>query len=283
MAYQTALTDWILRNDERFDLRVQELTWIRNVFPGWYDLQVSISVFGEKFLGRGSDKNSNVALGKAFCEAVERSVCFRHGISSLGVAGHWKGELAGENARLEWIERASFAHQIENRLALEPIAHTEPEVLDRYRAIGIAIDFFRIVSPVNTPVVLCLADGAQATPTFGGIMGLGASADLEAAKRKALFECLRSLEFFLHTKSASLGEEEFRRIEKPTAQDRQALIRDLDYFRLLRASLSHPPQAVRLPEGKLQLLALDPAFKGCPLIFMRYAAASEILQPEFLA
>ncbi len=283
MARQEKLTTWILKNDERLDLRVQELSWITNIFPGWHDLQVSISVSGEKFVGRGSDRNSNVALGKAVCEAVERSVCFHHGISSLGVAGHLNAELAGENARLEWIERTSFSYQIENKIHLEPLAHAESDIFKHYNARGVSIGFFRIVSPENHFVVLCLAQGGRAHPIFGGILGLGASLNINTAKQKALLECLRSLEFFLHTKPTSLSEEEFRKIEKPKAQDRQALFRDPVYFRRLVTSLSQPQRVVDLPEGKFHSLALDRTLEDCPLVFMRYSSETENHQPEFLA
>ncbi len=283
MARQETLTAWILLNDVRLDLRVQELSWIKSVFPGWHDLQVSISAFGEQFTGRGSDLDANTALGKAVCEAVERATCFSHGISSLGVAGHLSLELATANARLEYVERFCFSRQVEGGFALVPLSSPAP-IRERYAQRGIAVAFHRLASPEETPVVLCLASGEKADPSFGGILGLGAAENAGAACQKALVECLRSLEFYLHTKPAPLSLEGFRKIEQPHAQDRQALLRDGDYYHQLMARLiKSPPPDFKIPEGRFDQLAVDSVFSGCPLVFARYSTPAPLVQPEFLA
>lgn len=279
MARQETLTAWILRNDERLDLRVQELSWIKSAFPGWHDLQVSISAFGERFTGRGSDPIADTALGKAVCEAVERATCFCQGISSLGVAGHLSLELAEENARLEYIERFCFSRQIEGGFTLAPLP-PPATIWERYAQHGGKIGLFRVASPDETPVVLCLASGGT---SFGGIVGLGAAPDLESAKPKAVMECLRSLEFYLHTKPASLSHADFQKLENPEAKDRQALLRDGDYFRKLLARLTQSPSDFKIPEGRFDQLALDSVFVGCPLVFTRYSTSTPLVQPEFLA
>lgn len=282
MARQEEVTAWILRNDERFDLRVQELSWIKPIFPGWYDIQVSISIFGERFFGRGSDQDVNTALGKAVCEAVERATCFKHGISSVGVAGHVDLDLAKENARLEYIERFCFSRQIEKGFALEPFSAGE-NMSQRYASLGIEVGFFLLASPVETAVVLCLANGKRAVPSFGGVLGLGAAVDLHAARQKALMEALRSLEFYLHTKPPALSREAFQKIERPSSLDRQALLRDRDYFSGLLASLQEPTTNLHIPEGQFEELKLDKAFGDCPLVFARYFTPTPFRQPEFLA
>ncbi|MGE3263345.1 MAG: YcaO-like family protein [Bacteriovoracia bacterium] len=283
MAHQAQLTEWILRNDERLNLQVQELSWIKSIFPNWYDLQASISVFGERFIGRGSDSDAHTALGKAVCEAVERATCFRHGISSLGVAGHLSLELAQANARLEYIERFCMSRQVEERIFLAKLSDSKA-ICERNEKRGVAVRFYRLASPEKTPVVLCLANGENADPPFGGILGLGAALSEGAAYEKALLECLRNLEFYFHAKPASLASADFQKIAKPKAQDRQALLRDLTYFRQLMASLDQPaPVGLTVPEGKFEGLSLDAAFGDCPLVFTRYSASVPLAQPEFLA
>lgn len=282
MARQEKLTAWILQNATRFDLRVQELSWIKAVFPGWNDLQVSISVFGEKFVGRGSHPDANTALGKAVCEAVERATCFRHGISSLGVAGHITEELAQENARLEYVERFCFANQISHGIALDPLL-INPVIGMRYARLGVELVPYRLFSPPGVSVVLCIAIGKNAESVFGGILGLGAATSLETAQEKALLECLRSLEFYLHTKSPAIRHEDFLKIEHPTSQDRQALLRDTAYFENLMASLKRTGSEISVPSGTFHQLRLDHAFGDCPLVFVRYATEAAFSQPEFLA
>ena len=253
------------------------------MFPSWHDLQVSISSFGKRFVGRGSDPDANTALGKAVCEAVERATCFRHGISSLGVAGHLSMELAKANARLEYVERFCFGRQISDGFKPEDLPPPD-RIRERYEQRGIALALRRLVSPKETPVVLCLASGERATPSFGGILGLGAASSIEAASQKALMECLRSLEFYLHATPASLSYEKFRMIESPQAQDRQALLRDCVYFQTLMACLNRKaPGTLKVMEGKFESLSVDSVFAGCPLTFVRYSTPTPLIQPEFLA
>lgn len=261
---------------------MQELSWIKSAFPGWHDLQVSISAFGERFTGRGSAPDGNTALGKAVCEAVERATCFSHGISSLGVAGHFDPKAAEENARLEYIERFCFSRQIEGGFALAPLP-PPAAIRERYAQHGVELAFHRLASPEDTPVVLCLANGEKAAPSFGGILGLGAASNAGGASQKALIECLRSLEFYLHTKPASLSHADFKKLEDPQAQDRQALLRDGEYFRKLMACLTQSPSDFKIPEGRFDQLAVDSVFLGCPLVFARYSTPMLLVQPEFLA
>lgn len=282
MARQEELTAWILQNATRFDLRVQELLWIKAIFPGWRDLRVSISIFGEKFVGRGSDPVANTALAKAVCEAVERATCFRHGIGSLGVAGHINMELAQENARLEYVERFCFSDQVSRGIALNPLS-IDPAVGARYARLGVEIGLYRLASPSGVSVALCLANGKNAEPAFGGILGLGAASSIEAAQDKARLECLRNLEFCLHTKPASISREAFLKIERPTSQNRQALLRDTSYFQEFVASLNRTASDVVIPDGKFDRLQTDDAFGDCPLVFSRYSSEAVFSQPEFLA
>src|SRR5665213_2139762 len=120
MANQETLTKWLLSHQHELDLRVSDCSWIRNVFPGWHDLDVSVTIAGKRFNGRGSSHDGDTALCKAFCESVERFVCSSYGISSHGVAGHVLAEEAKANARLEYIERRSLAHQAANHAELVP-------------------------------------------------------------------------------------------------------------------------------------------------------------------
>lgn len=283
MASQKTLTAWILQNDVRLDLQVQALSWIKPIFPRWHDLKVSISAFGERFTGHGADPDGDTALGKAVCEAVERATCFRHGIPSLGVAGHFEPKLAEANARFEYVERLCFSRQISEGFALKAV----PRVAffpGHHGYHGVDLRFYSLVSPPNTSVVLCLATGLSAEPSFGGIMGLGASTDSESAQQKAFIECLRSLAFYFQAKPRSLSYESFQEIEAPCSLDRQALFRDIDYFRKIWNRLSNAaPSDLQIPEGKFEPLAFDSTFARCPLVFTRYSTPALFAQPEFLA
>ncbi len=283
MVNQKTLTNWILDNRAALDIHVKECLWIRTVFPGWYDLDVTLSVSDQKFSGRGSDRNADIALAKAFCEAVERSVCFSHGISSLGVAGHFLADQAMANARLEYVERKTIFEHVSHKLSLNSLS-VNSHILNKYAQHGVRVELFKLFS-LGTNVILCVANGLECTTTFGGILGLGASLEVEAAKQKALLECLRNVEAFLLAPSKSLSYEEFRSIPTPNGFDRQALFKDKKYFTDLMDSLTHAEQAPGLSciGGFEQLNIRDDILSTCPLQFFRFIPSDpENIQLDFV-
>lgn len=260
-----------MTNRTELDVRVKNCTWIRQVFPDWYDLDVSIKVAGKVFFGRGSDRNADTALSKAFCEAVERSVCHTHGISSLGVAGHITANDAKKNAKLEYIERRAIFHHFSKGLRPEEIP-VNFEIQNRYREHGINLNLFRLESK-EAAVIFCIANGLECPTPFGGILGLGADMDNESAAKKTIIECLRNLEAFIAAPSKSMSYENFKAIPRPDGRERQALLQDRDYFRTLMNSLNLDNRTSDQPVvGKYQSLEiLEPNLSSCPLHFFRFA------------
>ena len=271
MANQTELTDWLLAKQSELDLRVTECTWIGNVFPGWHDLDLSITIAGRRFNGRGSSINGDTALCKAFCEAVERFVCSSYGIRSHGVAGHFIPEEAKKNARLEYIERRSMAHQVESHAKLSQLPVSE--LIDKhYRELGIEVDLFAVNTVSGVSVVLCIANGLKCKIQFGGILGLGAHTESKYATEKATIECLRNLEAHIQKPMAPLTTTDFAKIANPSGAERQALLSDVSYFRNLMAMFNQDQHTIPdIAAGAFEELEMrDPALKNCPLRFFRF-------------
>ncbi len=119
MAYQARLATWLTNHRKSFELRIREFEWPKVVNFRNTDFEVTLIYDGETFVGRGTDADPNFALEKACAEAVERLVCSRHGISSLGVALHTNQLLAKQNARFEYIERRVLDHHINRIVPVE--------------------------------------------------------------------------------------------------------------------------------------------------------------------
>lgn len=271
MANQETLTNWLLAHQDQLDLRVKNCTWIGSVFPGWHDLDVSITIAGQRFNGRGSSSDGDIALCKGFCEAVERFVCSSYEIRSHGVAGHYSPDQAKENARLEYVERRSMAHQVEIRAELPPIPM--PEIVqNRYRELGIKVDLFAVNTTPGASVAFCVASGLESEKKFGGILGLGAHTDSKYAAEKAIIECLRNLEAYIQDPMPPLSITEFKKIERPTGLQKQALLRDALYFKNLMASFNQNlRRAPDIAAGAFEELEIrDPVMKSCPLRFFRF-------------
>jgi hypothetical protein len=271
MANQSELTNWLLAKQSELDLRVTECTWIGDVFPGWHDLDLSVSIAGRRFNGRGSSTDGDTALCKAFCEAVERFVCSSYDIRSHGVAGHYLPEEAKNNARLEYIERRSLAHQVDSHAKLSSLP--VPELIaSRYGELGIAVDLFAINTVPGVSAAVSIANGLKCKNQFGGILGLGAHNESKYAATKAMIECLRNLEAYIEHPMVPLPVADFSQIASPTGPQRQALLSDVSYFSHLMATFNQDQYtAPDIAVGVFEELEIrDPAFKNCPLRFFRF-------------
>ena len=112
MAYQARLATWLTNHRKSFELRIREFEWPSVIAARNTDFEVAMLYNGETVVGRGTDTDPNLALEKACAEAIERLVCVKHGVSSMGVALHTEKLLAKQNARSEFIERRVLAHHI---------------------------------------------------------------------------------------------------------------------------------------------------------------------------
>lgn len=284
MANQKTLTDWILKNQNHLDLRIKDCTWIRKVFPGWFDIDLSIKVNGETFFGRGSAPDPDLALSKAFCEAVERNVCASHGTSSTGVAGHVIPMEAQENARLELYERKFLADAFEKGEIGLSVADYQP-MRNRYSGLGIEVNLYEVASIDSVRVFMCLANGEKFRLPFGGILGLGSSKSRDHAIQKALIECLRNLESHIETPTSSITKEEFEALDQKAGLDRQALLKNVPYFSELSKKMTASASVERLDLNcKFEPLKItETLLVSCPLYFFRcYEEQVSFRQPEFV-
>jgi ribosomal protein S12 methylthiotransferase accessory factor YcaO len=283
MVNQKTLTDWILSNREKLDVRIKDCSWIRKNFPDWYDLDITISVLGVSLTGRGSDQSADTALSKAFCEAVERFVCHSYGIHSTGVAGHFDSELAKKNAYLEYCERLAVSEMVSRHVRPQSMP-IDSKIWSHYKENGVSLMSYKM-EVAELPVILCMASGAECLTPFGGILGLGAHSQVETAQRKALIECLRSVEAYLGEPAQALGLDEFKKVEVPSSHDRQALLRNQDYFEGFMESLTdEKPLVLSAPTGEFQKLEIkEETLSSCPLEFYRFASSSDkIKRMDFL-
>ncbi len=279
MASQLELTKWILKNQDLFDLKVRELTWIRSCYPGMLDLDVSVTIEGKEFKGRGSDRSEDVALGKAVCEAIERFMCWEHKISSTGVAGHFDEYAVRENARIEHIERASLFSHFKNETSLLQIAKKEISINVLGRDHHAQFHTFQISSPSDHVVKLCLVEGVNYAFRFGGILGIGCAKTESVALQKAELECMRSVSALSDFEISPISEIEFREIENPNSEQRKRLLFDADYCSELMTWLFEGSGKLFPLESKKyvysELRSPNRLLKDCPLRFFKCEAEQE--------
>lgn len=236
MAHSSKLVSWLTENASALNLQVTELSWPREWMLALSDLEVSIEVEGRTFRGRGTDAEEELAFVKAGAEAIERAFCAGHGIHSVGVAAHTEEIAARFGAERELFERDAFFSHFLTRTAFSPVKPDAP-VVAKFAGVfsaatdaSIRIRFFRARCSYQA-VVVAVAEGARARPSFGGLVGLGCAPTEDAAMQSALVECARNVAAILLAEGREpMSLEQFAKIPGPTSEDRQRLALDQSYW-----------------------------------------------------
>lgn len=276
MANYEGLTRWILDNAEILNLQVVQLDWIHEYFQDHFDLDVKIEIDSKTYSGRGSDLDSNLALIKGVCEAIERYVCNENKISSIGVAGHLDFDLAKENALLEYIERISIWSRHNQKNGMKLIS-SEGFLIDTkdYGKTDFNLLQFEMIVPVGFVGIFTLAHGLDSGKNLGGIMGAAVSRNIRDARKKSKIECLRNLASLKTDSIIPMSHGQFKKISKPPFNDSQGLLFDPVYCKDLIENLNLKQDMktdINLDVNTLNFSELSysaSSLKKCPLKFVR--------------
>ncbi len=254
MADSQKLITWLLNHSDELKLRVTELTWVRDwKLAGVFDFQVSITLHGRTFSGRGTATSEELAFVKAGAEAIERAFCGGLGISSLGVAVHTNAALARQNATQELFERDAFFCHYYSKIPFLDLESDRvrdfeqkwPAVFQQLRSRKVDCRFFKAGSNID-PVIVCIFSGLDAARKFGGCIGLGSHSLEIEAMQSAFFEGLRNAAVsFLVEDLNSISESDFLKIEKPSSFDRQRLAKNIEYWTSFEHLFDGPKLPVR--------------------------------------
>lgn len=201
-----------------------------------FDLQVTLEIRYQKFIGRGTANSEEDAFVKAGAEALERAITFGNDIHSTGVAVHVEDIAAQRNALLELNERAAFFGHFFTATPFIAIDVSElnmrfAAVFKKLASLKIDLNFFSSINISGTHAYLCVATGKSAALPWGGAIGLSAKENKDEAVQAAFFECIRAAAAISdHGPLSRMTLADFRKINKPTAEDRQGLAQNLDYW-----------------------------------------------------
>ena len=213
MENKKKLRTWLLDHFIELDLQVTQAHWVEDWLWGFHDFRVSIKIEGKIFVGRGIDKDADLAFVKAGAEALERFVCMEYKIPSNGVALHENLESAKANAKNELIERDRlFCHY----LTKTPFKEIDPlglgfdfsHIKDKLKDHGVAIQVFEMNPFGETKSMLCLTRGDGA----GFILGSASSENVEAALEKAVLGCLQNTIASLGDSPLKLSLDDFEKL-----------------------------------------------------------------------
>ena len=214
------LNSWLLGHYRQLSLKATQVRWIREWFPGYCDLQVSIVLDGKEHIGRGVAEDSDLAFTKAGAEALERAFCFEHNISTCGVAVHTDEQSARENARNELVERDRFfCHYLTETFFNKVGQDGYDDIRDKLKNHDVIMKIFEM-NPLNQiKSFICLAKSEKT----GLNLGLGASVEISVAMKKAVLECLINTVAALHKKVPSLSLGQFEKLPACQPEDHRRL------------------------------------------------------------
>ena len=197
MENKKKLSHWLLNHYQNLDLKLTQFNWVEEWLPGFHDFELSITLGGRVFKGRGVGKNPRLAFTKAGSEALESAICNEYGVSSCGVAVHSNPKLARVKAQNELIERDRFfchylthtpfqeitVDELNSRLKRIDFESIQRKL--KFQSIDIAV--FEM-APLNwTRSFICISKGDET----GMILGFGSvSENYSIGIQTAIIECL---------------------------------------------------------------------------------------------
>ena len=261
--------DWLSKNHQKIHLMVNDLNWIGDFFPGYFDVEASISIGEKPFLGRGqSDVSREVAVEKAITEAIERAVLQATfpeawnsdlAMSSLvceemttsGFSLHTDEEAAIWSATLELIERdLFFCHYLTGQPFEACDQHTANDSLfikaqEQLAPQGVELKLGQLHASAHFSCHICTAFGGNGTAgrDFGVILGMGCASDAVSAVNKAVLECVPNVVAHIkgyHTRVLSL--DDFLALNRFGPLDHLALGKNRENDDYMQRLFAHRPE-----------------------------------------
>jgi len=295
MANIQRVINWVLNNSSQLKLEVTKVTWIEEWIPGYYDYQASITVKGNKYIGRGTDKEEPIAFVKAVAESFDRAV-----VSDLDVpwacAAHTNIKSASKNS---YYELLSIDREICHHYCKKKIYPINEEILKSYlplRTLQKMLDkhklelrIYELKPTKDANIVEAIVWSRDPNcEILGFVNGFGADLSKEEASKHAVLECLRTAigvfvgGFNLKDSFKSLTSQ-----ESPRWHFWQALKKESREY-LEKYLIPKPGEEINLEVENIsindvnftQINTLNSIFPDIPLVFVQ-ASSNKLIKPQF--
>lgn len=162
MVNKNAITHWLITHKDLFKLAYKQYDWPDRYSLELYDFSCYIGFENIKSEGRGTSTNPDLAIEKASAEAIERYICLKLNIPSVGVAvSGEKSALA--HAQNEALERYYLNNHLELKWTLKKVDLANHSI-DSLSALlnkltssfkMVNIDFYQMHTPPDKIGVIC--------------------------------------------------------------------------------------------------------------------------------
>jgi len=190
MANKTTVTSWIIKNREILNPNFTEFDWPSRYFPNLNDFEAILILNGITAVGRGTDKNKNLSIEKASAEAVERLICKRLGINSVGVAVSGATD-AKTHACFEALERYYFNEHVRQSNPFSPFEDSfTKSLVSEFKKYNKSdeVQFYKMATPAPYWGIVCGISTNDSLPPLS--IGLSMHTNAEHATERAFAEAL---------------------------------------------------------------------------------------------
>jgi hypothetical protein len=272
-------------------LEIECADWIGELFNGWTDICCKLKRDGREIVTWGAAPSEDLALLKAFSEAIERSVFLNEGsVTSNGFAAHLTRSEARSNALNELIERDLFLCHF---LTGTPFTALRRDVLQDNafvnvqtfsKKLDLRIRYFQL----GKSGVLCAADGLHSDVRSGFVIGSSYKDNINQSFLSATIEALRQAYFNERLRRSgslrALSLNEFLSLPEPDFADHGALALNVAYAEMICPLFDFASSENSISEidiGSVSFVDLPWIFEGdCPFFISK--ATSQLAQTMFL-
>lgn len=272
-------SQWVLGNAKKLNLKIENLTWIEDFFPNFFDVAVSIEINDKIFEGRGNGDSRDLSLKKAMVESIERAICLDYAKTTNGIAAHTDNRMAELNARNELLERDLFLNHFYTNtpfIRLETNLNSIPESVHNFlKKNQDKIGIWKMLSTNLGQGYVCSISSAQGK--WGCILGLafGQQSEVELIT-KSLFEAFRQ---YTHLVTKNLlhdnhNIDQFLNLRGWIFDDHKKLALNPEYYKKIEFLFPEAPASEKLSdrieysESLFSFRTYKPTqqiFKNCPI------------------
>lgn len=179
MVDKNTITNWLLFHKDLFKLSYTQYDWPDRYLPGLHDFSCHIEFGKIKSEGRGISSDPDLAIEKASAEAIERYICLKLNIPSIGVAvsGEKSALIHAEN---EAMERFYLKNHIDLQVPFKKINLTDPLIISISNLINkftstnkdVGVNFYQMNTSYNKFGLICSIQNLKSNSyTFGFSFG----------------------------------------------------------------------------------------------------------------
>jgi len=260
MVDKNAITHWLITHKDLFKLAYKQYDWPDRYSLGLYDFSCHLNFENIKSEGRGTSTDPDLAIEKASAEVIERYICLKLNIPSVGVA------VSGEKSALihaqnEALERYYLNNHLELKWPFKKVDLANHSTASLSALLNkltssfkmVNIDFYQMHTPPDNVGIICSIQHLEANfYSFGFSFDSEYSTGLE----RSFLEAIPNI--------AAISNDDLSKRPWHLSDDFKARL-----LPLLSNSVNYPEKDFPLTSPQLEIESLNmdlfPELKNCPI------------------